>query len=312
LTATGDLRQRAGRVEVRVEVRPPWTFRLPRYGTPDGLTPVRGGVLHRLLHVEGERVLVRAAQTARDRVLFGASARDREAAGEAIARVRRALGVDQDLRPFYDRFRFDPLIGRAVRSNPGLRVHGKPSAFEALAWAISEQLIELGRATAIQRRMIARLGARCPVTGLRDSPPASVLARQSPAFLQSLDLSYMRSCALIRAAKEVAAGRVDLEHGDHESGWRRLRSIPGIGSWTVQMLGLTGQARLDQLPAGDLAYLKLIGRLRYGDPYARATEREVEEFFEPYRPWAGLAGMHAMRAAPRGVIGPSGRAVAAA
>ncbi len=305
MTATRDPLLRVGEVEVRVEVRPPWTFRLPRYGTPDGLTHVRGGVLHRLLHLEGEAVLVRAAQIASDRVLFGVQARDREAASEALERVRRALGIDQDLRRFYDRFRFDPLIGRAVRTNPGLRVYGKPSAFEALAWAICEQLIELGRATQIQRRLISKLGRRCAVTGLRDSPPAGVLARQSPAFLQSLDLSYMRSCALIRAAKEIAAGRVDLEHPDHERGWRRLRSIPGIGSWTVQMLGLTGQARLDQLPAGDLAYLKLVGRLRHGDPGARASEDEVEEFFEPYHPWAGLAGIHALRA-PRGMtLGPT-------
>jgi 3-methyladenine DNA glycosylase/8-oxoguanine DNA glycosylase len=309
LTAASDLRQRAGQVEVRVEVGPPWTFTLPRYGTPDGLTRMHGGVLQRLLHVDGEAVLVRAAQTAPGRVLFGAQAREREPAGEAIDRMRQALGVDQDLRPFYERLRFDPLIGRGVRANPGLRVHGKPSAFEALAWAICEQLIELGRATQIQRRLISKLGGRCPLTGLRDSPPAEVLARESPAFLQSLDLSYMRSCALIRAAKEIAGGRVDLEHPDHERGWRRLRSIPGIGSWTVQMLGLTGQARLDQLPAGDLAYLKLVGRLRYGDPYARATEQEVEEFFEPYRPWAGLAGMHALRAAR--AIGAPARSVAA-
>jgi 3-methyladenine DNA glycosylase/8-oxoguanine DNA glycosylase len=267
-------------------------------------------VLHRLLHVEGEPVLVRAAQTASDRVLFGARAREREAASEALERMRQALGVDQDLRPFYDRFRFDPLIGRAVRANPGLRVHGKPSAFEALMWAICEQLIELGRATQIQRRLISKLGRRCAVTGLRDSPPATVLARQSPAFLQSLDLSYMRSCALIRAAKEIAGGRVDLEHPDHECGWRRLRSIPGIGSWTVQMLGLTGQGRLDQLPAGDLAYLKLVGRLRHGDPRARACVDEVEEFFEPYRPWSGLAGMHALRAPHGMIVGPT-RAAAA-
>jgi 3-methyladenine DNA glycosylase/8-oxoguanine DNA glycosylase len=311
LTATGDLRRRAGHaeVELRVEVTPPWTFRLPRYGTPDGLTRMGGGVLHRLLHIDGEPVLVRAAQTARDRVLFGARARERESASEAIGRMRQALGIDQDLRPFYDLFRFDPLIGRAVRANPALRVHGKPSAFEALAWAICEQLIELGRATAIQRRLISKLGARCPRTGLRDAPAADVLAGQSPALLQSLDLSYTRSCALVRAAKEVAGGRVDLEHPDHERGWRRLRSIPGIGSWTVQMLGLTGQARLDQLPAGDLAYLKLVGRLRHGDPRARASEQEVEEFFEPYRPWAGIAGMHALRGA-RGVtvatMAPSG------
>jgi DNA-3-methyladenine glycosylase II/AraC family transcriptional regulator of adaptative response / DNA-3-methyladenine glycosylase II len=83
---------------------------------------------------------------------------------------------------------------------------------------------------------------------------------------------------------------------EQERGWRRLRAIPGIGSWTIQMLALTGQGRLDQLPAGDLAFLKLVGRLRSGgDPYARATEDEVVEFFAPYAPWAGLAGIHAVR-----------------
>jgi 3-methyladenine DNA glycosylase/8-oxoguanine DNA glycosylase len=63
------------------------------------------------------------------------------------------------------------------------------------------------------------------------------------------------------------------------------------------MLALTGQGRLDQLPAGDLAYLKLVGRLQSGgDPRARATEEEVMELFAPYAPWAGLAGLHALRA----------------
>ena len=75
----------------------------------------------------------------------------------------------------------------------------------------------------------------------------------------------------------------------------RLRAIRGIGSWTVQKLALTGQARLDQIPAGDLAFIKLVGRLRTGTPWGRATEAEVEEFFAPYEPWAGLAGLYALR-----------------
>jgi 3-methyladenine DNA glycosylase/8-oxoguanine DNA glycosylase len=95
----------------------------------------------------------------------------------------------------------------------------------------------------------------------------------------------------------VAAGRVDLDAPDHERGWRRLRRIRGVGSWTLQMLALTGQGRLDQLPAGDLAYLKLVGRLQHDDPRARATEEEVERFFAPYEPWAGLAGLHALHGA---------------
>jgi 3-methyladenine DNA glycosylase/8-oxoguanine DNA glycosylase len=283
-------------VEVRREVRPSWVFRLPLRGGPDGLIRVRGRVVHRLLHAGDQPVVVRAVQLASDRVLFGAQAPTIEAAEWGIERMRLALGIDQDLRPFYERFRFDRLIGPCVRANPGLRVRGKPDPFEALAWAICEQLIEFERAAAIQRRLVWRLGRHCPRTGLRDAPAAATLAGEAPAALASLDLTETRAVALRRAAHEVACGRVDLYASDHEPGWRRLRAIRGIGNWTLQMLGLTGQGRLDQLPAGDLAYLKLVGRLRSGgDPWARATEEEVMELFAPYEPWAGLAGLHALR-----------------
>jgi 3-methyladenine DNA glycosylase/8-oxoguanine DNA glycosylase len=281
---------------VRVEVEPAWPYRLPAGGGLDGVARVRGGVLHRLVHVEETPVLVRVAQLTSGRVLFGAQAAHRQSGESAIARMRAALGVDLNLRPFHERFRGDPLIGRALRANPFVRPRGHPDPFQALAWAICEQLIEYERAAAIQRRLVAALGRRCPQSGLRDAPSAWLLARQAPAQLQSYDLSSQRSLALIRAAREVAAGRVDLSDPDHERGWRRLRAIRGVGSWTVQMLGLTGQGRLDQLPAGDLAFRKLVGRLTTGNPRARVSEAEVEAFFAPYAPWTGLAGLYALRA----------------
>jgi 3-methyladenine DNA glycosylase/8-oxoguanine DNA glycosylase len=275
-------------------------FALPLRSGLDGLTRARGGVLHRLIHAGEVPVLVRVAQLSRDRVLFGARARERDAAEWGIERMRFALGIDQDLSPFYERFRFDPLIGVSVRTSPGLRASGKPDPFEALAWAICEQLIEFERAAAIQRRLIFRLGRRYDWAGrsFRDAPTAATLAGQAPALLESMDLSAGRALALVRAAGEVASGRVDLfSESRCERDWRRLRAIPGVGSWTVQMLAFTGQGRLDQLPAGDLAYVKLVGRLRSGgDPRARATEEEVNEFFAPYGSWAGLAGLHALRA----------------
>ena len=283
-------------LEVRVEVRPRWVFTLPLRGGMDGLAKVRGRVLHRLVHAGGEPVLVRVTQLAADRVLFGARASDRSAAEWGIERMRVALGIDLDLGGFYDRFRDDPLIGASVRLHPGLRPPGRPEPFEALAWAICEQLIEFERAAAIQRRLVWRLGRRCPESGMRDSPTADTLAAQAPALLCSLGLTETRAIALVRAAREVASGRADLRGSDHERGWRRLAEIRGIGRWTLQMLALLGQGRLDQLPAGDLAYLKLVGRLRSGgDPWARATEDEVVELFAPYEPWAGLAGLHALR-----------------
>ena len=102
----------AALVEVVSEVRPRWPFRLPGFGGRDGLLRAGGGALTRLLHVEDAPAVVRVRQPTRARVLFAASAADRAVAEEAVARMRFALAVDDDLRPFYERFRFDSSGGR--------------------------------------------------------------------------------------------------------------------------------------------------------------------------------------------------------
>ncbi|MGH2852947.1 MAG: hypothetical protein ACRDLF_01985 [Solirubrobacteraceae bacterium] len=132
-----------------LEVRPPWPFALPRQGGMDGVLRHRGGVLERLLHREEEPVVVHVAQPAPDRVVFGAWAPTRRAAEYGIERMRFALGVDEQLRAFHTRFARDPLIGASVRRRPWLRVRRRPEPWEALAWAVCEQLIEFERAAAI-------------------------------------------------------------------------------------------------------------------------------------------------------------------
>jgi DNA-3-methyladenine glycosylase II len=284
-------------VEVREEVRPAWPFRLGG-ASMDGLLRRRGAALQRLLRIGGDPVLVGIVQPAPDRVLFAARAESEPAARAGIARIRFATGVDDDLRPFWDRFRSDPVIGRAVRTNRGLRIRRQPDPWETLLSAITEQLIELERAKQIQRRLIAAFGYRCRSTGMRDAPAPAVIAAQPPARLVSFDLAPKRALAMRRCAEAVAAGRLDL--GDHDQ--RRLRSMREIGPWTCEMVALYGQGRYDVVPAGDLGFLKIVGRLVTGNPRARADEAEVRGFFEGYGEWKGLAGAHLMQAASRGLI----------
>jgi len=290
----------AAPVELRVEVAPGGPFRLPRRTGLDRMTRRRRGVLERLLHHRGQPVLVRVVQTAEDRVLFGARAPSREAARHGIERMRFALGVDEDPRPFARRFAKDPLIGRSVRRRPWLRVRRRPDPFEALVLAICEQLIEYERAAAIERRVVGALGRTWVGwdgghSTLADMPEAERLAGTAPALLESFDLAGCRAITLVKAAGAVARGRVGLHDADHEHGWRRLRAIPGVGPWTVEMLALHGQGRHDQLPAGDLGLLRFAGRvLSGGDPEAFASEEQVRELFAPYGEWAGLAAAHAI------------------
>jgi DNA-3-methyladenine glycosylase II len=285
-------------VLVREAVVPRWPFRLGG-GSRDGLLRRRGDGLVRLVHAP-EPAAVLVAQRG-PRVVFAARAATEAAARAGIARLRFALGVDDDLAEFYARFRDDPVIGRAVRAHPALRVRRNPTPFEALMWAVTEQLIDGERAVGIQKALIARLGRRW--AALPDSPAQATVAAQSPALLEGCGLAGKRALALRRAA------RVDLGAPD----WRpRLLAIPEIGTWTVEIVALHGFAQLDQVPAADLGYLKLVGRMATGHPKAVADEAEVRGFFAAYDGWAGLAGEYLRLTGPRRLPAPRGTRSSAA
>jgi 3-methyladenine DNA glycosylase/8-oxoguanine DNA glycosylase len=270
-------------------VVPAGAYLLPAPGR-DGVLVSREGALTRVVYAEGEAVVV-CAWAASGRVRFRAEAPSRGAALAATERMRFALGTDHDLRDFHRRYRLDRLVGPVIRHRPWLRPRRRPEPFEALAWAVCEQLVEGRRAAAIERRIVRRLGAPSACGELRSPPSAERLAGCAPAELDACGLAPKRSVALIGAAREVASGRADL--AEHEPAWRRLLTIPNIGNWTIEMLAFEGQGRDDMLPALDVAYLKLVGAL--GGLGRRATEDEVRAFFAPYGEHAGLAGIYALQ-----------------
>ncbi|MEX2106677.1 MAG: hypothetical protein WD810_07235 [Solirubrobacterales bacterium] len=280
-------------------------FRLGR-GSDDRTLRVHGGVAVRLLHVGGSPVLVRAWQPVPDRVRLRAERVDpaavtlpvaataaepapasRDALGIAIERMRFALGVDDDLGDFHRRFRRDPLVGPLLRRMPRFRLRRRPWPWEALSSAVVKQLIEADRAARIERRIVGRWGPRLGDgrEALRDVPAAATIAARAPAEIESMDLAASRAVALRRVAAVVASGRCAIETAAAD---RRLLAMPQIGPWTVQCLGLFGRGDMDSLPAGDLSYIKLVGRL--AGLGRRATVAEVEEFYAPYEPYRGLVG----------------------
>jgi 3-methyladenine DNA glycosylase/8-oxoguanine DNA glycosylase len=282
---------------------------MPVFGGEDRVMRTSGGIATRLLEVDGCPVLVRAWQPRAMRVTFRAEPVDPDRIADppalsggarrpatdadltlAIERMRFALGVDDDLSEFYRRFRRDPLLGPLLRRRPDRRPLRRPWPWEALAWAIVKQLIESPRAARIQRRIVGRWGRRLGTApgrraSLRDVPGPATIAGRAPAELEAMDLSARRAIALRAVAADIAAGRCDP--GEPAADARFLR-VPEIGPWTVQCLGLYGRGDFDSLPAGDLNYLKLVGRL--AGLGRRATVEEVEEFYAPYAPFRGLAG----------------------
>ena len=192
----------------------------------------RGAVVTRLLSTPEGRVVVHAWQPRSECVCLRAASADVDAPASttalelAIERMRFALGVDDDFSEFARTFRGDPLIGEAIHNRPWFRPRRRPWPWEALAWAVTEQLIEARRAAEIQRRMVRRWGGRLQPSDdpsaawmgpgpLRDVPSAAVVAGIAPAELESCDLAAKRAIAMIHCAREIAAERVDPGRSRH-------------------------------------------------------------------------------------------------
>jgi 3-methyladenine DNA glycosylase/8-oxoguanine DNA glycosylase len=309
---------------IEERVLPRWPYRLRRGSGGDGVVRSREGVAERLLHVHHAPIRVSAWRDREGYVHIRAGSidpssinhpvavdrmppadeiafADEAELGIAIERVRFSLAVEDDMGEFFQTFKRDPLLGPTIHHKPWVRPKRRPWPWEALCWAITAQLIESSRAAGIQRRILSRWGPTylpelpSPASRfrralpLRDVPSAAVVAGRAPAELASMDLSQGRSIAMVRCAREVARGRVKL---DDPAADRRLLAIPEIGPWTIQCLGLHGRGDPDSLPAGDLAYVKLVGHL--AGLGRRATVEEVEEYFAPYAPFRGLAGAFAL------------------
>src|SRR5262245_6392358 len=255
---------------------------------------MREGVLERMLHVGVCPVRIRSWHVRGGIRLRAESMEPRLAihhdeafecaeAGEAelelaIERMRFALGLDDDMGDFFRAFKHDRLIGPTIHRRPWIRPRRRPWPWEALAWAITEQLIEASRAAAIQRRIVRRWGpkaapGRASDRPLMDVPGPELMAGRAPAELVAMDLTEARSLALANCAGAVAARRPDLYAPASDA---RLLRIREIGPWTVQCLGHFGRGDPDSLPAGDLAYVKLVGHL--AQLGRKATPQEVEEY----------------------------------
>ena len=293
----------AAEAELRVEVRPPWPFRL-RGGSADGLLRRRGPGLQRLLHRDGAPVHVAVVQLAPDRVLFAARARSETDAMWGIRRLRFATGVDDDLRPFHEAHRDDPVIGRALRAHPALRVRRPPLPWEALAAAITraaDRVRARGRHPAPADRRARAAAAR--QTGLRDAPPPAGVAAAAPARLAAFDLApSARAHAAPRGRRGRRRAASTCSPTTRMPGWRRLRAIPGIGPWTLEIArAATARATTTASRPATSATSSSSAACAPATRGRAPTEAEVREFFAPYGAWKGLAGEYLRLAAASGL-----------
>ncbi len=186
----------------------------------------------------------------------------------------------------------DPVFAQAWALRRGFRPVQLPDVFEAIAWAIIGQQINVAFAARCKRALTERYGGRMEVDGATYLlfPTPETLAPLDEANLQALQFSRQKARYVIGLSRAIIEGRFKpgaLAGMPADEALARLQELLGVGRWTAEYVLLRGLGYPDALPAGDVALQKAVGRA-YGLG-RNATEAEVRTLGERWAPWRSYA-----------------------
>ena len=153
---------------------------------------------------------------------------------------------------------------------------------QTLLRTIVGQQVSVAAARSMWAKIEAAFGAPPDLTRLLNASDeelrAAGMSRQKAGYIRSL-------------AQLVISGELDLEAlpEDDEEAIALLTKIKGIGRWSAEIYLLFAEGRPDVFPAGDLAVLIELGRLK-GLP-EKPSEKQLREIAEAWRPYRGAAAV---------------------
>lgn len=212
---------------------------------------------------------------------------------EIAAQLRHILCTDLDLKPFYRLVKNDELLGPISPRFRGLKLPASPTVFESLVMAVLSQQVNLTFAYSIKKELVETFGETQQVNGnlYHAFPAPARFAEQQEEDLLRFRLSRAKAGTLVRLGQAFASGATtdqELTALADDEVVERLTQIKGIGRWSADIALLRGLARIDAFPGGDLGVVKYVAQGLLGKT-EKATEVEMREFAERWRPYRGLA-----------------------
>ena len=177
------------------------------------------------------------------------------------------------------------LLAKLHRAAPWLRMPRTQLVFEAMIGAVLEQRVTVQEALDGRNALIRRYGERPPARpGSMPQgmlvPPAARAWLAIPSWewhRAGVDVkraATLRRCALVAARLDETAGL------DRAEGMRRMRSVRGIGVWTVAETRQRSHGDPDSVSYGDTHLARFVGFALTGES---ADDERMEELLEPWR-----------------------------
>ncbi|MFD9549929.1 DNA-3-methyladenine glycosylase family protein [Nocardia salmonicida] len=222
-------------------------------------------------------VTYRLTQDGRD----GATARAwGPGAEEFLAGLDRMLCLEENLDDFTPEH---PKLVEAHRTVPGLRMLKTGLVMESLIPAVLEQKVHTKSSFAAWRTLVREFGTKAPgpaPTGLMVAPDADTW-RLIPSWkYHRANVGPQRAQTIVRAAG--VAGSIERTAAlDPVEAALRLRSLPGIGVWTVAETAQRAFGDADALSVGDYHLAAVVGWSLLGHTI---DDDAMVEYLRPLQP----------------------------
>jgi DNA-3-methyladenine glycosylase II len=189
--------------------------------------------------------------------------------------VRKLLGLEFALEPFYEFAAGEPVLAAVVPRFRGFRPPLAPDPFESLVTSITAQQVSLRAAFAIRSRLIERFGEPAEIAFA--FPTAERLAGAREEELLALGFSRRKAeyvLGLARAPLDYATLTL-LPDVEVKAALSRIR---GLGEWTADWFLARHLARPEAWPASDLGLRKAMLAFYPGVTDVRAAADRFRPF----------------------------------
>jgi DNA-3-methyladenine glycosylase II len=260
-----------------------------------GFPPLSGtrsasdGHVHLAFPVDGSDVTAGVClQTAGDAVRGEiVSDADPEVVRNQVARI---FSLDVDGTGFAEVGRRDPVIGELQARYRGLRPVCFYSPYEAGAWALMSQRVQMTQAARIKARLAEELGETVEIHGDRvHAFPAPSRLLELTAFrgLFGRKVEYLRGLAHATLEGRLDADR--LRGLPADEALAELQCLPGVGEFSSRLILLRGAGTADGPPAREPRFLRAVTEAYALEEPPGETELErLIDTWRPYRTWTAF------------------------
>ena len=214
------------------------------------------------------------------------------------AQISRILGLEVDGEAWRALGRDDALVGRLQAEFPGFFTAAKSSPWDAAAWSILSQRINMKLAAKIKIEMGRVHGDALTLDGVTHGLfPSPMQILGIDRFPGVPEEKIVRLRGLAEAALE---GRLDanrlLAMGE-EAALADLMELRGIGPWAASHIYYRGAAPIDALPVAEPRVLEGLASAMGTPTPSTERYRNIAEAWRPFRMWVCvLLARHLARA----------------